>query len=65
MMLSNRSTILPLPLLAAPQTDDPQPLVLYHGRCADGFAAALAAWRFYGGQVECLGLSPRADGRRG
>ncbi|WP_404302191.1 DHH family phosphoesterase [Alicycliphilus denitrificans] len=57
MMMSSRSTILPLPLLAAPRIDDPQPLVLYHGRCADGFAAALAAWRFYAGQVECLGLS--------
>lgn len=57
MMMTSRSTILPLPLLAAPRSDDPQPLVLYHGRCADGFAAALAAWRFYGGRVECLGLS--------
>ncbi|WP_367065285.1 DHHA1 domain-containing protein [Oryzisolibacter sp. LB2S] len=57
MMMSSRSTILPLPLVAAPHNDDPQPLVLYHGRCADGFCAALAAWRFYGGQVECLGLS--------
>jgi len=57
MMMTSRSTILPLPLLAAPRIDDPQPLVLYHGRCADGFAAALAAWRFYGGKVEYLGLS--------
>ena len=57
MIMSPRSSILPLPLLAAPQTNDPQPLVLYHARCADGFAAALAAWRFYAGQVECLGLS--------
>lgn len=57
MMMSPRSAILPLPLLAAPRADDPRPLVLYHGRCADGFAAALAAWRFYGGQVQCLGLS--------
>lgn len=57
MMMTSRSTILPLPLLAAPRIDDPQPLVLYHGRCADGFGAALAAWRFYGGRVECLGLS--------
>lgn len=56
-MMSTRSTLLPLPLLAAPSLNDPQPLVLYHDRCADGFAAALAAWRFYGGQVECLGLS--------
>lgn len=57
MILSPHSTFLPLSLLAAPQPHDPQPLVLYHGRCADGFAAALAAWRFYGGQVQCLGLS--------
>ena len=57
MTVSSRSTFLPLSLLAAPQRDDPHPLVLYHGRCADGFAAALAAWRFYGGQVECLGLT--------
>jgi len=56
-MMSTRSTLLPLPLLAAPSLNDPQPLVLYHDRCADGFAAALAAWRFYGGQVQCLGLS--------
>ena len=57
MTMTPRSTLLPLPLLAAPSLDDPQPLVLYHGRCADGFAAALAAWRFYGGQVECVGLT--------
>ncbi|PWW44628.1 oligoribonuclease NrnB/cAMP/cGMP phosphodiesterase (DHH superfamily) [Melaminivora alkalimesophila] len=41
----------------APSPDDPSPLVLYHGRCADGFAAALAAWRFHGGQVECVPLN--------
>ncbi len=57
MTISARTTILPLPLLAAPSPQDPRPLVLYHGRCADGFAAALAAWRFYAGQVECVGLS--------
>ncbi len=50
-------TILPLQLLVAPRRDDPAPLVLYHGRnCPDGFGAALAAWRFYGGQVEMRGL---------
>ena len=50
-------TILPLQLLVAPRHDDPAPLVLFHGRsCPDGFAAALAAWRFYGGQVEMRGL---------
>lgn len=52
-----RSTRLPLSLLLAPCPDDPAPLVLYHGRCADGFAAALAAWRFYGGRAECVGLT--------
>lgn len=67
-------TILPLRLLVAPRHDDPAPLVLYHGRnCPDGFAAALAAWRFYGGQVELRGLDhgevktladlPALDGR--
>ncbi|MGP1682368.1 MAG: DHH family phosphoesterase [Giesbergeria sp.] len=67
-------TILPLQLLVAPRHDDPAPLVLYHGRnCPDGFAAALAAWRFYGGQVELRGLDhgevktladlPALDGR--
>ncbi|AVP58104.1 DHH family phosphoesterase [Pulveribacter suum] len=57
MTISSRNTLLPLSLLVAPSLQDPQPLVLYHGRCADGFAAALAAWRFYGGQVECVGLT--------
>jgi hypothetical protein len=50
-------TILPLQLLVTPNKSDPQPLVLYHGRsCPDGFAAALAAWLFYAGQVELVGL---------
>ncbi len=57
MTISSRSTLLPLSLLAAPSLADPDPLVLYHGRCADGFAAALAAWRFYGGDLQCLGLT--------
>ena len=57
MMVSSRSTRLPLPLLLAPNAHDPDPLVLYHGRCADGFAAALAAWRFYGGRAQCIGLT--------
>ena len=67
-------SILPLQLLVAPRHDDPAPLVLYHGRnCPDGFAAALAAWRFYGGAVELRGLDhgearsvadlPALDGR--
>ncbi|WP_092007252.1 DHH family phosphoesterase [Polaromonas sp. OV174] len=50
-------TILPLQLLVAPDLNDPQPLIIYHGRrCPDGFGAALAAWLFYGGQAEFLGL---------
>lgn len=50
-------TILPQQLLIAPDRGDPQPLVLYHGRnCPDGFAAALAAWLYYEGQAEFLGL---------
>jgi len=50
-------TILPLQLLIAPDQNDPQPLVIYHGRkCPDGFAAALAAWLFYGGRAEFLPL---------
>ena len=50
-------TILPLSLLVGPLKTDPQPLILYHGhRCPDGFAAALAAWLFYEGKAEFLGL---------
>ena len=50
-------TILPLSLLVRAERDDPAPLVLYHGRCADGFGAAWAAWGFYQGEVECVGLT--------
>lgn len=50
-------TLLPLQLLVAPDKNDPQPLVLYHGRsCPDGFAAALAARMYYGTTVQCVGL---------
>ena len=50
-------TILPLQLLFAPDKNDPRPLILYHGHnCPDGFASALAAWLFYEGQAEFLGL---------
>ena len=50
-------TILPLQLLVAPDKNDPRPLVIYHGRgCPDGFCAALAAWLFYEGRAEFLGL---------
>jgi oligoribonuclease NrnB/cAMP/cGMP phosphodiesterase (DHH superfamily) len=67
-------SILPLQLLVAPDKNDPQPLVLYHGRsCPDGFAAALAARLYYGEAVQCVGLDhgdvktladlPSLDGR--
>jgi oligoribonuclease NrnB/cAMP/cGMP phosphodiesterase (DHH superfamily) len=50
-------TILPLQLLFAPDKNDPRPLVIYHGHnCPDGFASALAAWLFYDGKAEFLGL---------
>lgn len=67
-------TILPLSLLIQPDRNDPRPLILYHGRnCPDGFASALAAWLFYEGKAEFLGLDhgdvtglsdlPTLDGR--
>ncbi len=47
----------PLNLPIGPDRNDPQPLVLYHGRgCPDGFAAALAAWLYYDGKAEFLAL---------
>lgn len=50
-------TILPLSLLITPDKNDPKPLVIYHGRnCPDGFASALAAWLYYEGQAEFVGL---------
>jgi len=50
-------TILPLQLPVAPEKNDPQPLVIYHGRsCPDGFSAALAAWLYYAGRAEFLAL---------
>jgi oligoribonuclease NrnB/cAMP/cGMP phosphodiesterase (DHH superfamily) len=52
-----KNTLLPLQLFVRPEHDDPQPLILYHGRrCPDGYGAALAAWLFYGGQAEFRGL---------
>lgn len=48
---------LPLSLLIKPAKNDPNPLVLYHGHnCPDGFAAALAAWLYFDGKAEFLGL---------
>ena len=53
----NMKTILPLQLLFAPDQNDPRPLIIYHGNsCPDGFASALAAWLFFHGQAEFLGL---------
>ena len=50
-------TILPLQLLVQPDLQDPEPLVIYHGRnCPDGFAAALAAKLFYDDAAQYLGL---------
>ena len=55
--MSRMKTILPLSLLIKPDKNDPQPLVIYHGRnCPDGFASALAAWLYYEGRAEFLGL---------
>jgi len=65
---------MPLNLPVSPNTNDPNPLVIYHGhQCPDGFAAALAAWLYYEGRAEFLGLDhgdvksiddlPALDGR--
>lgn len=46
-----------LKLSVFPDLNDPNPLVIYHGRkCPDGFAAALAAWIFYAGKAEFVAL---------
>ena len=71
---TSASTIkFPLSLPVRAERDDPSPLILYHGRCADGLTAAWAAWTFYGGEAECVGLThgqvksledlPALDGR--
>ena len=53
----SKTSILPISLLVSPRLNDPRPLVIYHGGgCPDGYAAALAAWLFYTGQAEFLGL---------
>lgn len=55
--IDTMKTILPLQLLVKPDRNDPSPLILYHGRsCPDGFAAALAAWLFFDGKAEFVGL---------
>jgi oligoribonuclease NrnB/cAMP/cGMP phosphodiesterase (DHH superfamily) len=40
----------------SPDLNDPSPLVIYHGKCPDGFAAALVAWLYFAGQAEFVGL---------
>lgn len=56
-MVRSPRTLLPLRLHITPSLADTRPLVLFHGKgCPDGFAAALAAWLFYGGQAEFVGL---------
>lgn len=47
---------MPLTSKAFPDLSDPSPLVIYHGKCPDGFAAALAAWRYFAGKAEFMGL---------
>ncbi|OIN93074.1 MAG: phosphoesterase [Comamonadaceae bacterium CG1_02_60_18] len=48
---------MPLNLTVAPDQNDPHPLVIYHGRsCPDGFAAALAAWLYFGDRAQYLAL---------
>lgn len=44
--------LLPRQLKIAPDRHDPDPLVIYHARCPDGFGAALAAWLYYEGRAE-------------
>lgn len=40
-----------------PDKTEANPLVIYHDKCADGFGAALAAWLFFEGRGEYLGLA--------
>jgi oligoribonuclease NrnB/cAMP/cGMP phosphodiesterase (DHH superfamily) len=47
---------MPLNLKAFPDLNDPSPLVIYHDKCPDGFAAALAAWLYFAGKAEFVGL---------
>lgn len=44
-------------LAVTPAKTDPNPLVIYHGKCPDGFGAALAAWLYFEGQGEYLGVT--------
>ena len=47
-----------LPGLAVqPSKDESHPLVIYHGNCSDGFGAALAAWLYFEGRGDYLGLT--------
>lgn len=42
--------------------DDPNPLVLYHGGCPDGFAAAVAAWDRFEGRGEYVAMAHKSGG---
>jgi oligoribonuclease NrnB/cAMP/cGMP phosphodiesterase (DHH superfamily) len=56
-MQRSSQSLLPPSVLFAPRSDEVNPLILFHGKgCPDGFAAALAAWRFFEGRGEYLGL---------
>lgn len=44
-------------LAVTPDKSDPNPLVIYHGKCPDGYGAALAAWLYFEGQGEYLGVT--------
>lgn len=52
--------------MSGPNTE---PLVIYHGHCPDGFAAALSAWLYFDGKGEYLPMTheqvvPDVTGRR-
>lgn len=38
--------------MTTPEAEKMTALCIYHGNCADGFAAAWAVWRMYGGQFD-------------
>lgn len=37
-----------------------RPLIIYHAPCSDGFAAAYAAWRHFGGNADYVGVDHQA-----
>jgi hypothetical protein len=57
-----------LPAQAFLDRTDPNPLVIYHGNCTDGFGAALVAWLCFQGRGEYVAMDfgkppPDATGR--